>query len=332
MHRGQIPLLLVAAGFLAAACGASRPSAELVAARTAFQRIDRGPAAQLQPAEVLEARRALQRAESVHQTAAGSAEARDFAYLALRRAELAEARSRTIANDQARQESLQRLTALQQQKAQQTEGQLRQTQTELEKERLARLEAEQKAMEALKKIEDVAEVRQEARGVVITLSGSVLFASGKTTLLPTARERLDQLANVLKDQTDGQQMVIEGHADARGNDMTNQMLSLARAQAVRDYLVARGVPSDRVVAVGLGESAPLADNDTAEGRATNRRVEIVLQPTARPAGPGAEPAPRGTEERPDLKSRKDRTIDPEKQQKREKRVRPTVLEDEPGNE
>ena len=72
-------------------------------------------------------------------------------------------------------------------------------------------------------------------------------------------------------------MVVEGHTDNRGSDRTNQVLSLNRANAVRDYLVSRGVDGDKISAVGLGASRPLVDNKTAENRANNRRVEIVIQ-------------------------------------------------------
>ena len=72
--------------------------------------------------------------------------------------------------------------------------------------------------------------------------------------------------------------MVEGHTDSQGSDAVNQPLSLNRASAVRDYLVSRGVPQEKISAVGLGASRPLVDNNTAENRANNRRVEIVIQP------------------------------------------------------
>jgi OOP family OmpA-OmpF porin len=74
--------------------------------------------------------------------------------------------------------------------------------------------------------------------------------------------------------------VVQGYTDSRGSDALNQDLSQRRAEAVRAYLVRRGVPSDRITAQGMGASNPIADNDTAEGRADNRRVELVVQPSA----------------------------------------------------
>jgi outer membrane protein OmpA-like peptidoglycan-associated protein len=75
-------------------------------------------------------------------------------------------------------------------------------------------------------------------------------------------------------------MVVEGHTDSQGGDTYNQDLSQRRALTVRDYLVTRGVASDRVTSQGFGSSRSVADNKSAEGRANNRRVEIVVEPKA----------------------------------------------------
>jgi outer membrane protein OmpA-like peptidoglycan-associated protein len=75
-------------------------------------------------------------------------------------------------------------------------------------------------------------------------------------------------------------MVVEGHTDAQGAAEFNQKLSRERAQSVRDYLVSRGVAGDRITAEGFGPSRTVGDNATAEGRANNRRVEIVVKPKA----------------------------------------------------
>ena len=71
--------------------------------------------------------------------------------------------------------------------------------------------------------------------------------------------------------------MVEGHTDSQGSDAFNQELYQARAQSVRDYLVSRGVPNDRIKAQGLGPSRPVADNEWVEGCANNRRVEIIVQ-------------------------------------------------------
>jgi len=129
----------------------------------------------------------------------------------------------------------------------------------------------------------VANVTEEARGTVITLSGSVLFASGQATLLPIAQERLDQVARMLLDNP-GRSIRIEGHTDSRGSAARNQELSRLRAESVRQYLISRSVPADLVRAEGIGSARPVADNRTAEGRANNRRVEIIVEPAAQAGG------------------------------------------------
>jgi OOP family OmpA-OmpF porin len=71
-------------------------------------------------------------------------------------------------------------------------------------------------------------------------------------------------------------VAIEGHTDAQGDEASNLALSESRAEAVRDYLVSQGIAADRLETAGFGESRPIASNDTAEGRAENRRIEFRL--------------------------------------------------------
>lgn len=113
--------------------------------------------------------------------------------------------------------------------------------------------------------------------MVITLSGSVLFASAKSDLLPAAELKLNEVADVLTQQDPDSRIVIEGHTDSQGKADRNQVLSQQRAESVRAYLVSRGIAADRVTATGYGPTRPVADNKSAEGRANNRRVEIVIQ-------------------------------------------------------
>jgi len=113
--------------------------------------------------------------------------------------------------------------------------------------------------------------------MVITLSGSVLFASNKADVLPAAHAKLDDVANALAKQDPESKIVVQGYTDSRGSDALNQDLSQRRAETVRAYLVSRGVASDRITAQGMGAANPIADNGSAEGRADNRRVEIVVQ-------------------------------------------------------
>jgi outer membrane protein OmpA-like peptidoglycan-associated protein len=121
------------------------------------------------------------------------------------------------------------------------------------------------------------------RELAILLSGTVMFRHDEAILLPEARARLDEVAGVLKRMAPERQIAIVGHADATGTDEYNRRLSEKRADAVRSYLLQRGVAAERVVARGLGEQEPIAPNQTAEGRANNRRVEIVISPSKTPS-------------------------------------------------
>lgn len=86
-------------------------------------------------------------------------------------------------------------------------------------------------------------------------------------------------------------MVVEGHTDSRGPRDFNLELSQRRAEAVRDYLVSKGVPGDLFTVEGLGPDRPVASNATPDGRANNRRVEIVIPPPTTGLTPPATPAP-----------------------------------------
>ncbi|MCK6548217.1 OmpA family protein [Myxococcota bacterium] len=142
-----------------------------------------------------------------------------------------------------------------------------------------RRQQEQRAQqleETRQQLSRLGEVREEARGTVLNLSGSVLFTSGQSRLLPSAQERLYGLVTALRSMGPSQRIVIEGYTDSRGSDEMNQRLSERRAQSVKRFLVQQGIEASRIETVGRGEEDPVAENDTPEGRANNRRVEIVL--------------------------------------------------------
>jgi outer membrane protein OmpA-like peptidoglycan-associated protein len=125
-------------------------------------------------------------------------------------------------------------------------------------------------------LSQILETRREARGLIVNLS-DVLFDTGKATLKPGAREKLSKLAGILSAYPGGYQIEIEGHTDSVGSEIFNLNLSRGRAESVRDYLVQSGIKSERVIAArGLGESKPLADNNSPAGRQVNRRVEIII--------------------------------------------------------
>ncbi len=112
------------------------------------------------------------------------------------------------------------------------------------------------------------------RGLVAQVGG-VQFATGTANLSPKARESLSRFAGIVASYP-GLKFKIEGHTDSTGSDQTNQELSTKRAIAVRDYLIGQRVPASSIDAEGLASSHPIADNSTNDGRARNRRVEIVI--------------------------------------------------------
>lgn len=140
----------------------------------------------------------------------------------------------------------------------------------------ARVEAERRAQVAIASLKELAMVKEEANETTVTLSGAVLFKTGKSDLLPLAEDTLDRVAAVFKELDESQVVVIKGHTDSRGADEMNRTLSQARAEAVRSYLISQGVGANQLKAVGKGESEPVASNDSPEGRANNRRVEMVI--------------------------------------------------------
>lgn len=124
--------------------------------------------------------------------------------------------------------------------------------------------------------------RPPARVVVakekIELEERIFFDTGKTTLKPESDPLLDEVAEVMKANPELKRVIVEGHTDDRGAADFNQQLSQGRAEAVRSHLIGHGVEGGRLVAKGYGESRPIADNKTAEGRDDNRRVEFVIAP------------------------------------------------------
>jgi outer membrane protein OmpA-like peptidoglycan-associated protein len=137
-------------------------------------------------------------------------------------------------------------------------------------------DSEERTADARAQLAMLAAVREEERGLVVTLSGGVLFRSAESTLLPSAQVKLDQVAKALLSVRE-RNIIVEGHTDSQGTMSYNQDLSQRRADKVRDYLMQKGYPADRIQAHGMGKGSPIANNTSPEGRANNRRVEIVIE-------------------------------------------------------
>jgi len=278
-YRNKLLPLLIACAPIASGMGCATTQApqELVDARAAYLRAQKSHASELSPASLHTAKQALDGAEKRFEDDGASADTRDQAYIALRKSQLAEADGSIAYHKQQLEASNKDAAAAQAANAQQTQAELSRTREQLAQESTARAEAERKTKEALEKLSAAnAAVKQEPRGTVITLPGNVLFASGKAMLLPGAQSSLSQIADALKDQANTA-IAIEGHTDSTGSDVTNLELSKARAESVASYLMSRGLPKDQITTQGLGPSRPIAGNDSPEGRATNRRVEIIVK-------------------------------------------------------
>jgi outer membrane protein OmpA-like peptidoglycan-associated protein len=298
-----LPLALL----VLAACATTTP-VELSNARIAYSRASVGPAAQWTPADLHKAKGALDQAEQSFSQDTDTQRTIDLSYIAERTAQLAEARAQIAIAEKKVVTAKQQYSDKQAEITKTTQGALVRTREQLseserqtaaqaketDQERAARQNAEVKAAASEQKAAAsdqkaaVADLnaknandalaklaaKDEERGMVITLSGSVLFRSNDAALLPASLTRLDQVADALVAK--GQNVAVEGYTDSRGSQSTNMDLSQRRAESVRNYLISRGFPSDKIQARGLGPDRPIAENSSAEGRANNRRVEIVI--------------------------------------------------------
>lgn len=306
----------IAIGVLASTgCGTTRPSQQLTDSRQVVHDAEHSVAPQFAPDQLLTAQQLLEKAErqdpgspeEIHYAYLADRQAR----LAMSRARTADERKR---RDEAQASYLAAQTKLREQAERDLEtartnlkdvrGDLVSVRTQLEEkegnmselearkaaleareaeltrklagEQQARQQAEQRAADAIRSLEEIAKIKEDANETVLTLSGSVLFRTDEATLLPIAQNTLGRVAEALTQLDRGTPIVVEGHTDSRGSAAYNQSLSQQRAESVRTYLVSRGVDPDTTRAIGKGESEPVADNQTAEGRANNRRVEIVI--------------------------------------------------------
>ena len=121
------------------------------------------------------------------------------------------------------------------------------------------------------------EVDRQGDNIVLNMPDSITFDTAKSDIKPEFHTALTSLASTLS-QYERTTIKIAGHTDSRGSDSFNQNLSVQRANSVRAYLGSRSISPRRMLAVGYGESQPVADNNSEVGRAKNRRVEVTLVP------------------------------------------------------
>jgi outer membrane protein OmpA-like peptidoglycan-associated protein len=249
------------------ACGAST-TPQLKDARDAYADAEASSARTRAPGDLAEARAALDRAERAHDDNPGSPREAELAERAERKARYAESRGEGRSADRGYRDNIHA-------RSDREPARVRAERIDRE-ERRDNTASPREANAALQGLAQVGTVRQDPRGLVITLSGSLLFPTGEEELSPIGNQNVDRVAHALAQQPKDTTFDIEGYTDSSGSDAENRTLSERRAQAVADRLVTEGIDSSRIRVVGRGEDQPIADNGTDEGRASNRRVEIVV--------------------------------------------------------
>ncbi|HEX4025321.1 MAG TPA: OmpA family protein [Steroidobacteraceae bacterium] len=197
-----------------------------------------------------------------------------------RRTELAQTQAQ-----QARHEALSAQQQLQQEQqreqAEQTQQQLAQVRQQAQQQvqqAQQQQQAAQQAQEQARQQLEALQAKQTSQGMVLTLSGSPMFATGSDTLEPGAIQSLQNVARLMQ-QHPMMKIRVEGFTDNRGSDEYNDALSQRRAQAVANALESNGIDPSRLAAIGRGKSLPVASNGTAAGRQQNRRVELLFSDT-----------------------------------------------------
>lgn len=278
-------LIAVAVGSVLLAACATAPVAPQGAAevRNKLTQLQANPElANRAPLAIKDADTAVRTAE---QPEADEALASHRVYIADRKVEIARAQASTrLSEDQRASLSAQsekaRLDA-RTREADLARSQVATARSETEAAQVATADA-QRETEELQRQVDALQAKVTDRGIVLTL-GDVLFASGSSELRSGSAADLDQLV-VFLGKYPVRTVTIEGHTDSAGSEEYNQGLSERRANAVRAHLVRQGIDAARVTAVGVGESAPVAGNESATGRQQNRRVEVIISNPALAAG------------------------------------------------
>ena len=280
INHARIAGILVfatAVSFLVASCATAPQnppgSAEVRSKLTALQS-DSSLADQI-PVELREAEAAVLAAEApVGKDVALGAHR---VYMADRKVEIATARASTrYAEDQRAELSQARDDARLNARTQEADRARRETATAQTATDAALASAAVAAKEAdeLQRQIDVLQAEATDRGLVLTL-GDVLFGTGRSDLTSGGTNTLDKLVVFLNNYPD-RNVVIEGHTDDVGSHEMNQTLSQHRADSVKFYLVQQGIRHKRLAASGMGETQPIADNQSPSGRQQNRRVEVII--------------------------------------------------------
>jgi outer membrane protein OmpA-like peptidoglycan-associated protein len=253
------------------ACSAAPPRNEsLETARTMVPEAEKSARAGVAAADIANARSSLDAANRLAAAKAKRSDVEFEAENAVLSAQIANEKILTAqANDEIADGAAQRQAIL-------LQARERESQRSAQQAADARREADASQLRAASLESELADlkVKKTERGLVLTL-GDVLFDTNQSTLKSGAYGTLDRLAAALREKS-GRKVLIEGHTDNVGSDEANQGLSERRAQSVQLALTQRGVARDQITAIGKGENFPVASNDDANGRQSNRRVELIF--------------------------------------------------------
>ena len=288
-RAGMLATSVAAISLLAACATRDAPLEPLQKARAAVSTAMNDPkVVQLAPLELKSATDTLSEADNAWTKDADTAQATHLSRLALQRAQIAQnvAQTRQLDTDikqagvDAERQRLQGNVSQAQMQAERARAAAAANATAAQQAQAQAQSAEQRAAASAAQVKDLQsklndlQAQQTERGLLVTL-GDVLFEFGKSDLTSQAAPRLDKLAKFLA-EFPNRKLLIEGYTDSVGTTQFNQTLSERRAAAVQSALVTRGVAADRITARGYGKEYPVADNSSPEGRAMNRRVEIVI--------------------------------------------------------
>jgi len=259
-HR--IILSLAVAAVLSACSAVPERNEPLEAARTMVPQLEKSPRAGVAATDISNARKSL---DAANRLAESKAKVTDIEYEAGNAVTSAQIAHEKILTAEATEESARGAA---------------QRQVVLAEARGREAQASERRVESLEAQLADLKVKKTERGLVLTL-GDVLFDTGQATLKSDAHGTLDRLAMALRENS-ARKALIEGHTDNVGSDVSNQGLSERRAQAVQSALMERGVARNQISALGKGENFPVATNDSAEGRQSNRRVELIFTEEQQP--------------------------------------------------
>lgn len=266
----RIVLSVAIAATLSACTATPERNETLERARTLVTQTEQSPRAGIAAADIANARTSLDAANRLAEVKSRRADMEYEASNAVLSAQIANEKILTAeANEQVADGTAQRQTVLL--KARERDVQKN---ADLASDAVRQANASRTRADSLETELADLKLKRTERGLVLTL-GDVLFDTGAATLKPGAYSSLDRLATVLKEQPD-RKVLIEGHTDNVGSDQNNLSLSERRAQAVQTSLTQRGVDRSQITSLGKGENFPIASNDDAGGRQSNRRVELIF--------------------------------------------------------